>query len=101
MINLFLSLKGIIQILFTDILIDVFLCFSLIRNSKRVMDTKVIPGTVSSFDGIRVLSMTWVIFYHVFYRVQLGSAETSTCKLPYVHFFFIKNNLRIVKLKSL
>lgn len=56
------------------------MCFSLIRNSERIMDTKSVPETVCSFDGIRVLSQAWVILGHVFAPMMLKDIE-STSKL--------------------
>ena len=43
-----------------------FQCFSLIKNTSCILDTKVPPGAITSINGLRVLSMWWVILGHVF-----------------------------------
>ena len=45
---------------------DFFLCFSLTRNSQKVFDTDV-PGTaITCINGIRVISISWVVLGHMF-----------------------------------
>lgn len=51
----------------TDVVVRFFLCFSLIQNINRIMDTKVPPSAISSIHGIRVLSMWWVILGHTYF----------------------------------
>lgn len=41
------------------------LCFSLIKNTKTLFDTAVPPGAITCINGIRTLSITWVIQGHV------------------------------------
>ena len=43
------------------------LCFSLIQNTNRILSTKVPPGAITSINGMRVLSMWWVILGHCYY----------------------------------
>ena len=38
--------------------------FSLYSNTKKLMDTKVLRGQISCLNGIRFLSMTWVLLTH-------------------------------------
>ena len=45
---------------------EFFQCFSLIKNTSCILDTKVPPGAITSINGLRVLSMWWVILGHVF-----------------------------------
>ena len=42
------------------------LCFSLIQNTNRILSTKVPPGAITSINGMRVLSMWWVILGHCY-----------------------------------
>ncbi|XP_065182327.1 nose resistant to fluoxetine protein 6-like [Sycon ciliatum] len=42
------------------------LCFSLLRNARRLLDTNVPKGAITCINGIRVLSITWVILGHTF-----------------------------------
>ena len=56
------------------------LCFSIIRNTSKIMDCTVPPGAITSVNGVRVLSMWWVIMGHTFGGiVQLVSKLMTTC----------------------
>ena len=41
-------------------------CFSITRNTSKIMDCTVPPGAITSVNGVRVLSMWWVILGHTF-----------------------------------
>ena len=43
---------------------EFFLCFSFIKNTKAVLRTDVADGAITSLNGIRVISITWVIMGH-------------------------------------
>ncbi|XP_074618174.1 nose resistant to fluoxetine protein 6-like isoform X2 [Acropora palmata] len=47
-------------------LVQFLLCFSITRNTSKVMDCTVPPGAITSVNGVRVLSMWWVIMGHTF-----------------------------------
>nr|XP_058949088.1 nose resistant to fluoxetine protein 6-like [Pocillopora verrucosa] len=59
-----------------NVIVQFFLCFSLIQNTSRIMDTKVPASAVTSINGMRVMSMWWVILGHV-YAFQLGSSISN------------------------
>ena len=40
------------------------MCFSIIRNGEKILDTKRSPGHIDSLDGIRVISTLWVVLGH-------------------------------------
>lgn len=42
-------------------LLDFFLCFSIIRNSRAIFCTEVSDKTVKCINGIRVITFTWII----------------------------------------
>ncbi|CAH3109147.1 unnamed protein product [Porites lobata] len=42
------------------------LCFSLIQNTNRILSTNIPPGAITSINGMRVLSMWWVILGHCY-----------------------------------
>lgn len=46
-------------------LTNFFLCFSLIKNTRAIFDTKLPDGVITSVNGIRTISMMWVILGHV------------------------------------
>ncbi|XP_068672762.1 nose resistant to fluoxetine protein 6-like isoform X1 [Montipora foliosa] len=50
---------------------DFFLCFSLVKNTSSIMNTKVQAGSITSINGMRVLSMWWVILGHCFYYLVI------------------------------
>lgn len=54
----FLSLKGFV--------VSFLVCFSIIRNTTKIMNCSVPAGTISAINGIRVLSMWWVILGHTY-----------------------------------
>ncbi|KXJ18551.1 nose resistant to fluoxetine protein 6 [Exaiptasia diaphana] len=45
---------------------EFFLSFSLIRNTTQIMNTNVPPNAITSINGMRVLSILWVVLGHVF-----------------------------------
>ncbi|XP_028514764.1 nose resistant to fluoxetine protein 6 isoform X2 [Exaiptasia diaphana] len=48
------------------IIIRFFKCFSIIANTKKIMDTKTAPGAITSINGMRVLSISWVVLGHAY-----------------------------------
>ena len=74
MVSCFLNLANLTKIVFAGIFEEILLCFSLIRNTKQIMNTKVPIGAITSLNGMRVLSMWWVILGHtVFFMVLSGN----------------------------
>ncbi|EDO47332.1 predicted protein, partial [Nematostella vectensis] len=61
---------------------EFFLCFSIIRNTSRIMDTNVPPGAITSINGMRVLSMFWVILGHTFIWQLIGGLESKPGYAP-------------------
>ena len=55
-----------LYISFLGIWRDIFLCFSLIRNSQKIFNMNVPRVAITSINGIRVISITWVILGHLF-----------------------------------
>ena len=51
---------------------ELFLCFSLIRNTRKIFDTNVPASAITSINGIRVFSILWVILGHTFLTVGLS-----------------------------
>ena len=76
-------------------IVQFFLCFSLIQNTSRIMDTKVSTSAVTSINGMRVMSMWWVILGHV-YAFQLGSSISK-----YYYFLLLLSNTLIIKFPNL
>ena len=82
----------LIVFLYTDVVAKFLLCFSLIQNTNRILSTKVPPGAITSINGMRVLSMWWVILGHC-YAFQTTAGLPSklfhifiTDKLPKIYF---------------
>lgn len=49
-----------------DRLIGVLLCFSFIRNTKKLLNTSTAKGPLACLNGLRVISMWWVIQGHTY-----------------------------------
>ena len=43
-----------------------FLCFSIFQNTAKIFKTDVSPSAIGSVNGMRVISITWVILGHTF-----------------------------------
>ena len=48
------------------------LCFSITRNTSKIMDCSVPPGAITSVNGVRVLSLWWVILGHTYGAIAQG-----------------------------
>ena len=48
-----------------------FICFSLVKNTKAVMNTNAPDGAILSINGIRTISMMWVILGHCYLYGEL------------------------------
>ncbi|KAJ7365133.1 hypothetical protein OS493_007782 [Desmophyllum pertusum] len=47
-------------------LVNLLVCFSIVRNTSKIMDCSVPAGAITSLNGVRVLSMWWVILGHTY-----------------------------------
>lgn len=47
-------------------LVNLLVCFSIIRNTSKIMDCSVPASAITSLNGVRVLSMWWVILGHTY-----------------------------------
>ena len=45
---------------------DFLRCFSLVQNTTKIFNTTVTPKMITSVNGIRVISMFWIILGHTF-----------------------------------
>merc|ERR1719427_2583896 len=57
-------------------IVDVLLCFSIIRNTKTILSTKQHKGNITSINGIRFVSLTWIILGH-YYDTVLASLPNN------------------------
>eukprot|EP00794_Sanderia_malayensis_P018808 gene18808-20704_t len=60
------------------IVAGIFKCFSLISNTKTVLSTDTAKGAILSINGIRTLSILWVILGHVY---AIGNSAGSVVNL--------------------
>ncbi|XP_022092124.1 nose resistant to fluoxetine protein 6-like [Acanthaster planci] len=62
-----------------SLLVRFFLCFAVTRNLSKLLDTRQKDTSIGSLNGIRVISMTWVILGHtlffslIYYTTQNGA----------------------------
>jgi len=79
--------------------LDFFLCFSLLRNSRMIFSTEVPERTVRCINGIRVISLTWVVLgnYYLYGVMKLRTDNISRVVYDAVHgfSFMIVNNAYI------
>ena len=61
--------------------VQFFLCFSLIQNTRLIMDTNVPSTAITSINGMRVLSMWWVILGHTYSVQTMWTIPVSKCSL--------------------
>ena len=66
----------------TGILVRFLTCFSIVRNTSKIMDCNAPPGAITSLNGVRVLSMWWVILGHT-YLWMLMYRVISTFHIPW------------------
>ena len=73
------------------------LCFSVIKNTKAVLNTDVPKGSITSINGMRTLSITWVVLGHaLFFALQfIGRYESR--KIPATELFFFSMKTFSVK----
>lgn len=60
-----------------------FLCFSLIQNTSRIMNTNVPANAITAINGMRVVSMWWVILGHTY------AFQQATPLSKYLHTLLI------------
>ncbi|XP_071495950.1 nose resistant to fluoxetine protein 6-like [Diadema antillarum] len=66
-----------------NILVRLLLCFAISRNLPKILRTKQGEGSVSCLNGIRVISISWVILGHtLIMTVQSGTSENLLTALP-------------------
>ncbi|XP_068737951.1 nose resistant to fluoxetine protein 6-like isoform X2 [Montipora capricornis] len=64
------------------------LCFSITRNTSKIMDCSVPPGAITSVNGVRVLSLWWIILGHTYTAiVTSGILNDILLLLNIVHRF--------------
>ena len=64
--NVYDDIKHYMLYFHTDVVVRFFLCFSLIQNTSRIMNTNVPVNAITAINGMRVLSMWWVILGHTY-----------------------------------
>ena len=52
-------------------------CFSLVRNTNTIFNTKVRPNDLTYLHGIRVLTMFWIILLHIGGKAPQRSLPTG------------------------
>ncbi|PFX33018.1 Nose resistant to fluoxetine protein 6 [Stylophora pistillata] len=70
-----------------NVVVRFFLCFSLIQNTSRIMDTKVPASAITSINGMRVISMWWVILGHVYGFQTVSSMSNFLLLLQIIQRF--------------
>lgn len=63
------------------------MCFSMIKNSKAILATKSAEGAITAINGIRVISLTWVIMGHVYIIGMEGMPDNILEMFNVLHRF--------------
>ena len=64
--NVYSDFKPYVLYFHADVVLRFFLGFSLIQNTSRIMNTTVPSDSITAINGMRVLSMWWVILGHTY-----------------------------------
>lgn len=59
--------KLLLVIWFTGLVGKLLLSFSVYTNGSKLLNTNTPAGTLTSVNGVRFISMTWVILGHTYY----------------------------------
>ena len=54
------------------------LCFSVISNGEKILNTKQAQGNIAAINGIRTISTTWVILGHTVAHTVSFTGNTKT-----------------------
>ena len=54
------------------------LCFSVITNGEKILNTKQAQGNIAAINGIRTISTTWVILGHTVAHTVSFTGNTKT-----------------------
>lgn len=66
---------------------DAFICFSFKKNAAQIFDTNIQSSAISSINGIRTLSMFWVILGHTFFFAMYAPSGKNL--IQYWYFYWI------------
>ncbi|KAL6258374.1 hypothetical protein P5V15_010328 [Pogonomyrmex californicus] len=59
--------------------------FSLYKNGKELMHTERRPGSIRCLDGLRFISIAWIIFGHTYY-METVTVKMNLTHIPYMHY---------------
>eukprot|EP00794_Sanderia_malayensis_P019239 gene19239-21167_t len=67
------------------LVINVFRCFSLRKNAYAILNTDAPPNAIGSLNGVRTLSMFWVILGHTFFFALSSGTDNIIDGFAIVH----------------
>uniref|UniRef100_T2M7V7 Leukocyte receptor cluster member 1 n=1 Tax=Hydra vulgaris TaxID=6087 RepID=T2M7V7_HYDVU len=62
-------------------LIEIVMCFSVLKNIPRILSVTMPKNSVRSINGIRVISMSWVVLSHCYYFLHNVSTDNLHASL--------------------
>ncbi|XP_038070357.1 nose resistant to fluoxetine protein 6-like isoform X2 [Patiria miniata] len=66
----------------------ILLCFAVTRNLSKLLDTQQKDTSIGSLNGIRVISMSWVILGHtLFFSISTGATQNILVVLEWLQSF--------------
>ena len=69
-------------------MVNFLLSFSVIKNTKAVLNTHVPKGSITAISGMRTLSVTWVVLGHVLRSNLLIAGRFGMRKIPAKELIF-------------
>lgn len=63
----------------------IFTAFSLYKNGKQLLRTDRRRGSIGCLDGLRFISICWIIYGHTYY-MEVVSVQMDLTQIPYVSY---------------
>ncbi|XP_028047408.1 nose resistant to fluoxetine protein 6 isoform X2 [Monomorium pharaonis] len=64
---------------------SIFIAFSLYKNGKELLRTDRRPGSIHCLDGLRFISICWIIYGHTYF-MEATSVKMNLTHIPYMHY---------------
>ncbi|XP_022102682.1 nose resistant to fluoxetine protein 6-like [Acanthaster planci] len=77
----------------SDLIDDIMIGFSSINNGSKIMNTEPMAGNLGALNGIRVISMWWIILGHTFSYALVGYYDNTRFIFDKVTLSFLFNGV--------
>lgn len=66
----------------------IFTAFSLYKNGKELLRTDRRQGSIGCLDGLRFISICWIIYGHTYY-IEAVSVKLDLTQIPHVSYTIV------------